>query len=66
MYFLAYLVLLHCICIQVKNYDSRREMSLRCLNRMSIQTSQRPLKREVFGMTSLRYLKYISKTVSFL
>ena len=50
---------------------SRHEMSLRDLNQISIErdiseTSQKHLKRDVFFVTSLRGLKYISKNMSFL
>ena len=50
---------------------SRHEKSLRCLNQTSIErniskTSQKHLKREVFLVTSLRCLKYISKKMFFI
>ena len=53
------------------SFPSRHEMSLRCLNQISIErdfskTSKKHLKRDVFYVTSLRHLKYISKKMSFL
>ena len=53
------------------NKPSRHEMSLRDLSQISIErdiseTSQKNLKRDVFFVTSLRRLKYISKKMSFL
>ena len=49
---------------------SQHEMSLRDLNQISIERdsseiSQKHLKRDVFFVTSLRRLKYISKKMSF-
>ena len=49
---------------------SRHEMSARDLNQISIErdiseTSQKHLKRDVFFVTSLKRLQYISKKMSF-
>ena len=50
---------------------SRHEMSLRCINQISIErdrskTSQKYLKRDVFFVTSFRHLRFISKKIFFL
>ena len=51
-------------------YPSRHEMSLTCLNQISIErdiskTSQKHLQRDVFFVKILRHLKYISKKMVF-
>ena len=51
-------------------YPSRHEMSLTCLNQISIErdiskTSQKHLQRDVFFVKFLRHLKYISKKMGF-